>query len=106
MAEADELCDRIAIVHKGRILASGTSAELKHRVQSEAIFRVELDRLERGISAIAHVPGGVKAPGAGSDDSHPDRQHAAINLVVAEGAAPGPVERNMSGRGSRLLGLQ
>ena len=36
MAEVDELCDRLAIVDRGRILASGTSAELKRRVQRES----------------------------------------------------------------------
>ena len=29
MPEADELCDRIAIINKGKIVASGTSGELK-----------------------------------------------------------------------------
>ena len=48
MAEADELCDRIAIVDHGRILAIGTPDELKRRVQRESIFRVELDRLDGG----------------------------------------------------------
>src|SRR5450631_168155 len=44
MAEADELCERIAIVDRGRILAIGSPAELKRRVQRESIFRLELDR--------------------------------------------------------------
>ena len=49
MAEADELCERIAIVDHGRILAIGTPDELKKRVQRESIFRLELDRLDAGI---------------------------------------------------------
>jgi ABC-2 type transport system ATP-binding protein len=106
MAEADELCDRIAIVHKGRILAIGTSAELKHRVQSESIFRVELDRLDGGISAIAHLPGVVKATTAAGGDSQPDRQNVAINLVLEDDAALGPVVGALGSRGSRILGLQ
>ena len=48
MAEADELCERIAIVDHGRILAIGTPDELKQRVQRESIFRLELDRLDGG----------------------------------------------------------
>ena len=46
MAEADELCDRIAIVDHGRILALGTPDELKRRIQRESVFRIELDRLK------------------------------------------------------------
>ena len=53
MAEADELCERIAIVDRGRVLAIGTPAELKQRVQRESIFRIELDRLAGGPGALA-----------------------------------------------------
>jgi ABC-2 type transport system ATP-binding protein len=106
MAEADELCDRIAIVHKGRILAIGTSAELKRRVQRESIFRVELDRLDGGVAALVHLPGVVKASTAVADDSHPDRQNVAVNLVLEDDAALGPVVGALGSRGSRILGLQ
>jgi ABC-2 type transport system ATP-binding protein len=106
MAEADELCDRIAIVHKGRILAIGTSAELKRRVQRESIFRVELDRLEGGVAALANVPGVVSATAAAADESHADRQDVVINLVLEDDAALGPVVGALGSRGSRILGLQ
>ena len=106
MAEADELCDRIAIVHKGRILAIGTSAELKRRVQRESIFRVELDRLDGGIASIAHLPGVVKASSAVTDSDATDRQDVAINLVLEDDAALGAVVGALGARGSRILGLQ
>ena len=61
MAEADELCERIAIVDHGRILAIGTPAELKRRVQRESIFRLELDHLDGGPPALARLPGVVSA---------------------------------------------
>ena len=48
MAEADELCDRVAIVDRGRILALGTPSELKRRVQEESLFRIALDQLPGG----------------------------------------------------------
>jgi ABC-2 type transport system ATP-binding protein len=106
MAEADELCDRIAIVHKGRILAIGTSAELKRRVQRESIFRVELDRLEGGVGAIAHLPGVVKASTGVMSESQTDRQAVAVNLVLEEDGVLGAVVGALSARGSRILGLQ
>ena len=59
MAEADELCERIAIVDHGRILAIGSPDELKRRVQRESIFRLELDRLDGGPAALARLPGVV-----------------------------------------------
>jgi ABC-2 type transport system ATP-binding protein len=36
MEEADNLCDSIAIMHRGRMAAAGTPAELKQRVGSDA----------------------------------------------------------------------
>jgi ABC-2 type transport system ATP-binding protein len=35
--EADALCDRIAIIDRGRILAEGTPSELKARVQGDVV---------------------------------------------------------------------
>ncbi len=61
MAEAEELCERLAIVDHGRILAIGTPDELKRRVQSESIFRFELDRLDGGPAVLARLPGVVSA---------------------------------------------
>ncbi len=41
MHEADELCDRIAIIDKGEIKAIGTPAELKASIRQEGIVRIE-----------------------------------------------------------------
>jgi len=104
MAEADELCDRIAIVDRGRILAIGTPDELKKRVQRESIFRVELDHLEGGPAALAGLPGVVKASAAVSDGS--ERQTIAVNLVLEDDAALGAVVGAVGAKGATILGLQ
>ncbi len=44
MPEAEELCDRIAIIHKGRIIACDTPAKLKQVVQDAIVFRLEISR--------------------------------------------------------------
>jgi ABC-2 type transport system ATP-binding protein len=49
MAEADELCDRLAIIDKGKVLACDTPANLKRRVQKYPLYELTL------------------APGAGAD---------------------------------------
>jgi len=41
MFEADELCDRIAVIRAGEIVASGTPAELKRRVSGARVVEVE-----------------------------------------------------------------
>jgi ABC-2 type transport system ATP-binding protein len=105
MAEADELCDRIAIVDHGRILAIGTPEELKRRVQRESIFRVELDKLDGGAAAFAGLPGVVKASAA-VDEDETERQTVAVNLVLADDAALGGVIGALGGKGATILGLQ
>jgi ABC-2 type transport system ATP-binding protein len=67
MAEADELCDRVAIINEGRILACDSPASLKHLLQREAIFRLRVDSFNsadpidfekiRGVRHFTHRPG-------------------------------------------------
>jgi ABC-2 type transport system ATP-binding protein len=106
MAEADELCDRIAIVDHGRILAIGTPAELKHRVQRESIFRIELDRLDGGTAGLNRIPGVVSAAPAASEGGPVDRQTIAINLVLESDGVLGSVVAALSARGSNILALR
>jgi ABC-2 type transport system ATP-binding protein len=106
MAEADELCERIAIVDHGRILAIGSPAELKRRVQRESIFRLELDRLDGGPAALARLPGVVSASPAAAEGGPVDRQTVAVNLVLVDDGALGGVVGALGGIGSRILALR
>jgi len=45
MAEADELCDRVAIINKGRVLACDRPSVLKQRLQKDALFEIEVSPL-------------------------------------------------------------
>ena len=45
MVEADELCDRVAIINKGKVLACDTPSALKQRLQKEALFVIETSPL-------------------------------------------------------------
>ena len=105
LAEADELCDRIAIVDHGRILAMGTPEELKKRVQRESIFRVELDRLDGGPATLADLPGVVSASAA-VDEGESERQTVAVNLVLVDDSALGAVVGAVGGKGATILGLR
>ena len=104
MAEADELCERIAIVDHGRILAIGTPDELKRRVQRESIFRLEVDHLDGGAPALARLPGVVSAALAAEAD--PGAQRVALNLVLDEDGALGAVVTALAGLGSQILALR
>jgi ABC-2 type transport system ATP-binding protein len=45
MVEADELCDRVAIINGGRVLACDSPAALKRQLQREPIFELEVGPL-------------------------------------------------------------
>src|SRR4051812_21416112 len=106
MAEADELCERIAIVDGGRILAIGSPAELKHRVQRESIFRVELDRLEGGPSPLRRLPGVVSVvPAADATDGSAERQTVVLNLALADDAVLGSVVLALGELGAHIVAL-
>lgn len=42
MAEADELCDRVAIINQGKVLACDSPSNLKKLLQKDAIFHISL----------------------------------------------------------------
>ena len=45
MMEADELCDRVAIINKGKVLACDKPSVLKQRLQKDALFEIEASPL-------------------------------------------------------------
>jgi ABC-2 type transport system ATP-binding protein len=46
MVEAEQLCDRVAIINEGRVLACDTPAALKQKLQHAAIFHLQVTPLD------------------------------------------------------------
>jgi ABC-2 type transport system ATP-binding protein len=61
MFEADALCDRIAVISKGKIVAEGTPADLKHGVADGTVVEVEVYGVGDEIVERVRGLGGVKA---------------------------------------------
>ena len=58
MFEADALCDRIAVVAKGRIVAEGTPRDLKTQVSDGVVVEVEVYGIEdRAVEALRAIDG-------------------------------------------------
>ena len=51
MEEADKLCDRIAIMDRGNIIALGTSDEIKHMIKDEKTVEIEIEGVSSQIIA-------------------------------------------------------
>ena len=58
MVEADELCDRVAIINQGKILACDTPQVLKRSLMKSAIFNLDLSACEdEDFEALKQLPG-------------------------------------------------
>jgi ABC-2 type transport system ATP-binding protein len=57
MAEADDLCDRLAIIDQGKVLACDTPGNLKKRVQEYPIFELSLAPGSGGWAKLGDLPG-------------------------------------------------
>jgi len=101
MVEADELCDRVAIINKGRVLACDTPTNLKHRLQSEAIFRIEASPLNgTGIETFEALPGVRKVTNSPQDG------YSILEFILEEEPVLGTVINTMTAGGIRILNLQ
>jgi ABC-2 type transport system ATP-binding protein len=61
MFEADELCDRIAVIREGEIVAEGTPAQLKERASAGRVVEVETYGVEAEVVARIGEIVGVRA---------------------------------------------
>ncbi len=108
MAEVEELCERLAIVDRGRILAIGTPAELKRRVQRESIFELELDRLDGGPQTLEALPGVVSAliPGLTDASNGEPRRTVSVKLALVDDGALGSVVSSLAGLDAHIVALK
>ncbi len=58
MVEADDLCDRVAIINHGRVLACDSPAALKQQLQRDALFEIAVTGMNGlGVATLEHLPG-------------------------------------------------
>jgi ABC-2 type transport system ATP-binding protein len=57
MAEADEMCDRVAIIDRGRILACDSPLTLKENLKENVIMRVEVSSMQADFSFMEKMTG-------------------------------------------------
>jgi sodium transport system ATP-binding protein len=55
MREAERLCDRIAIMHRGSILAEGTLAELREQHGEEDLEELFFQLISRGDQSLSDL---------------------------------------------------
>ncbi len=101
MAEADELCDRIAIIDNGRILACDTPENLKKMVRLDTTFRLEIDPI-RDTSGFGKIAG-VKNFSVKDDAS----KNTSYYTFILDGESPvADILSYIASQGSRVRSLQ
>ena len=92
MDEADALCDRLAIIDHGRIIAQGTPKELKGSIPGGYLLRLRFDRVpEELVARLRALPGvsEVRAKDGAGADLYADRGGPLISPIVNSAQAEG-----------------
>jgi ABC-2 type transport system ATP-binding protein len=100
MAEAEQLCDRVAIIDRGRVLACDRAPELRRQVQGGQHVELEVrghdgrepDLSELGVQAVWGAP-------------HPERGTRALKFRLPPEAPLGNVLRLLESQGLRVDGV-
>lgn len=101
MVEADQLCDRVAIINEGKVLACDTPSKLKHDLQKEAIFQIRVSPLNGvSIGDFGAVPGVSKVTGEELDG------HAILEFILQEEGVLGGVVNMMTSNNIQILNLE
>jgi ABC-2 type transport system ATP-binding protein len=86
MDEADELCDRVAIVDHGIIIALGTPKELKSSIPGGYVIRLNVSEASPDLlQQLKRMPGvtDVRKPGGGAIDIYADQGGALIAEIAS-----------------------
>jgi ABC-2 type transport system ATP-binding protein len=98
MMEAEELCDRVAIIDRGRILACDSPYNLKRQVQRDAVFTLETTQFV-DLDWIGQISG-VKGY---SGEINGERQK--IRIVAEDESVLAEVIHVIAGKGVKVLSL-
>ncbi len=98
MAEVDAICDRVAIIDKGKIIARGSPDELKRSMGVPALV-MEVSPPEKNFEMLTMIQG-VKGFTSSADE---ERGLSTIQVVVADDAAARRSEQAMADSGHKVI---
>jgi len=100
MHEADELCDRVAIIDRGKILACDAPGRLKRGLQREAIFRLHVASL----ADVGLILGAV--PGVQEFTQTRREEHVEVDVILRDEGALTRVLGDLQQQGGHLISLE
>ena len=99
MHEAEELCDRVAIIHKGALVVTDTPAALRHRAAGGSYFILTTSPLD-GATWLGHVPGVQRV------DMRDGDGRTEVRLELADDGVIAGVVKALADRDRRILSLR
>jgi ABC-2 type transport system ATP-binding protein len=102
MVEADELCDRVAIIDQGKILACDSPFALKHALQHDAIFHLHVTHgsVPEAASTVCQIEGVRKCIQRRVDE------HTELDLILDAEDVLASVIVSLGQQQARLLSLE
>lgn len=101
MAEADELCDRVGIIHEGRVVACDEPSTLKAMVKDKTVFQFQV----AGASDYTRL-NAVKGVVGLSWAHHIESDTSTLKVVLSEETAVAEIESALKELGSRILSVE
>ncbi len=100
MLEADEMCDRLAIIDRGRILICDSPAAIKRKSRQATRFEITTERLDGGQAALSALPGVLNCQTSAVDSG------TQLRLTLADDGVIAQVVGAIAAHGKRILALQ
>lgn len=101
MFEADELCDRVAVINHGQIVAEGTTDDLKRGLQKHARFHLELAEWVPAFEEKVLASNGVVTA-----ETSQRKDHTELRLALLREEFIVPTIATLNAAGGRVLGLK
>jgi ABC-2 type transport system ATP-binding protein len=108
MPEAEELCQRLAIIDRGRILACDSPKNLKRMVQKESVFLLEVgvhnfeSLAQKSLESLKNIPG-VKSVSQHERSNHDSTE---LRIVLEEDSIISKVLEKITHDHTQILTLQ
>jgi ABC-2 type transport system ATP-binding protein len=103
MAEADELCDRIAIIDKGKVLACDTPPNLKKLLQKQPVFEITATGVTpRTLDALGETKGVVRVTAEAAEGGSAHK----LRFILEEESAIGATVSALTSLRADIMSLQ
>ncbi len=101
MAEADELCDRVAIIDRGKVLACDAPSNLKRSLKQDSVFHIEVNLMLDNLDRFKSVPGVRNF----AYEHKPATDRTDLKFILEKDSYISEVTRAISTNGSQILSL-